>query len=30
MVRQCKAAGVGVIADTVINHTTGVDRIRSP
>ena len=26
MVRQCKAAGVGVIADTVINHTTGVDK----
>lgn len=26
MVRQCKTAGVGVIADTVINHTTGVDK----
>lgn len=26
MVRQCKVAGVGVIADTVINHTTGVDK----
>lgn len=26
MVSQCKAAGVGVIADAVINHTTGVDK----
>lgn len=30
MVRQCKAAGVGVIADTVINHTTGVDKHKGP
>lgn len=26
MVSTCRAAGVGVIADAVINHTTGVDR----
>ena len=25
MIRQCKAAGVGVVVDAVINHTTGVD-----
>ncbi|GAA4622407.1 carbohydrate-binding module family 20 domain-containing protein [Cellulomonas oligotrophica] len=25
MVEQCRAAGVGVIADAVINHTTGAD-----
>ena len=28
MVRQCKAADVGVIADAVINHTTGVDKTK--
>lgn len=26
MVATCKAAGVGIIADAVINHTTGVDQ----
>ncbi|WP_314688762.1 alpha-amylase family protein [uncultured Bifidobacterium sp.] len=27
MVKQCRAAGVGIIADAVINHTTGVDKV---
>lgn len=26
MIRQCRAAGVGVVVDAVINYTTGVDR----
>ncbi|MEK0279592.1 type I pullulanase [Bifidobacterium mongoliense] len=26
MIATCKAAGVGIIADAVINHTTGVDQ----
>ena len=30
MVQKCDEAGVGVIADAVINHTTGADRAPAP